>query len=315
MTPKVSLPLIIAALCFAFASLWSGFPQNEPLKLAVGPRLGAEALAFCLSTPEAEHLRSSIRTIEMSGVTSVERALENGVVDAAILSLDEALQMNDGDTTVQLVKAMEISTGGDRMIASTRIQSINDLRNSSIGVEIRSCNHYFLHQILKRAGLSLNDINLIPITSSEIRDARGRARFDAILVTDPEAITLENSDAHVLFDSSQLTPPIVRILVVRSSSLTPHREKLADLIRLIDSIAPGLTSENPAFVSFLERRTGLSTTNVIRILNRTTFCSDIGADFLIQNQPLAAIIAETETNLKEAGLISEFSSGLKIVQP
>lgn len=277
---KYSRQLLIsvaAAVSFAFALLWHGLPPTRPFVLAVGTRMGSEALVFAL----AQGLPippSDLRLVEMVGVTALARALENEVVDAAILSLDEALQMGDGGQPVRIALMLEQSMGADVLLAKSGFSRIEDLRGRRIGVELRSAGHYLLHKALRSVDMGLEDVQLIPLTAREVPNAL-ESQVEALVVTEPDLRQVEVTETVRLFDSNELAKPIIRVLAVREAVWDEHRAVIQEICNRYFQAQPMMKPENGAFVGFISRRTGLSESNVVESITR---CDFLGRQEMVQ---------------------------------
>ncbi len=261
---------LAAVGCFAFAVLWRGLPEPNPLKLAVGTRLGSEALVYALSQGKALSA-SELRLIEMSGATAISRALENGVADAAVLSVDEAVQLNDAGQPVRFAFVLEESVGADVLLTTAKVPQLKDLKGARIGVEVRSSGHYLLFKALERGGLTLADVELIPLTRREVPTALQEGAVDALVVTEPDAVQIAKNDALRLFDSSMLEFPILRVLAVRESAWDSNARMLKILVQRYLQAQPRMRATDAEFLEYLMRRTGLDKQAVVRMLEHCHF--------------------------------------------
>jgi NitT/TauT family transport system substrate-binding protein len=300
--------LIVLAVvgCFVFALLWPGLPSPRPLVVAVGTRMGSEALVFALAQG-VPMPASELRLVEMVGVTALARALENEVVDAAILSLDESLQMGDGGQPVRIALLLERSIGADVLLAPARISRIEDLRGCRIGVELRSAGHYLLHKALTSVGMDLRDVELIPLTAREVPNAL-EGQVDALVVTEPDLRHVKTANLVRLFDSGELKKPIIRVLAVREAVWEENREVLRELCARYFDAQPKMTAENAAFVAFIARRTGLTESEASDAIRRCEFLdreemlsltAEGGVDEILAAKRMEMIRAELLVGQKE----------------
>jgi NitT/TauT family transport system substrate-binding protein len=296
------LVLLAAVGCFVFAYFWKGLADPDPLKLAVGTRLGSEALVFALDQGPAVP-PSQLRVVEMVGATALARALENGVVDAAILSLDEAVQMNAAGHPVRLAMILEVSLGADVVLGTARVKRLEDLKGMRVGVEIRSSGHYLLSRALEKGGLKLGDVELVPLVPREAPMALTSGQVDALVATEPDVSPLEKEAYPRLFDSSELKSPLMRVLAVREGAWESHREVLGLLAKRFVSAQPDMTAGNAKFGSFLERRTGLDTAMVGRCLRHCRFPSVEEMVDWMSGGKLQAVMEEKAGFMVETGLM------------
>jgi len=296
----ILITLSVAA-CFAFALGWSGLPFARPLVVAVGTRMGSEALVFALSQ-DGPIPASKLRLVEMVGVTALARALENEVVDAAILSLDEALQMGDGGQPVRIVLLLEQSRGADVLLAQSRFTRIEELRGRRIGVELRSAGHYLLHKALKSVEMDLRDVELIPLTAREVPNALD-SQVDALVVTEPDLRHVATEKSVRLFDSSALQQPIIRVLAIREAVWQQHYEVLREICVRFFEAQPQMTAEDVEFVSFIARRTGLTEAEASDSIRRCGFLDRAEMLLLAEGGGVDAILASKRLEMIQAELL------------
>lgn len=303
MSTRLKKIVILAAAfaCFAFALFWGGVPSSRPLVVAVGARMGSEALVFALSRGEPMP-PSELRLVEMVGVTALARALENEVVDAAILSLDEALQMSDGGQPVRIALLLERSRGADVLLARPGITKIQALRGQRIGVELRSAGHYLLHKALRSVGMDLSDVQLIPLTAREFPNAL-EDQVDALVVTEPDLRHVISEEAVRLFDSSELKKPIVRMLAVREAVWEEHHEVIQKICDRFFEAQWQMTDQDEEFVSFIARRTGLTLDEAKGAIRRCGFLNREEMLSLAENGGIEAILASKRQEMIQAELL------------
>ena len=301
--------LAAAAGCFGFAFFWQGLKEPQPFKLAVGSRMGSEALVFALNQAEA-FPPDRLRMVEMFGATALSRALENEVVDAAILSLDEALQMNDAGHPLRIALLLEKSVGADVLLGAASVTKLEMLKGKRVGVELRSSGHYLLSKALTSVGLTLADVQLIPITARETPGVLLSDEVDALVVTEPDVRRVESVEANRLFDSSQLQHPIMRVLAVREAVWEAHESVLRQLVALFFEAQARMNADDELFLSFLERRTRLTREAITTCLK---FSSFLGREELLDwmgSGKLEEVLNAKASDMMQSGLLRAGPSNL-----
>ncbi len=300
---RTVLVLLAAAGCFAFAIFWSGFREEEPFRLAVGTRPGSEALIFAL-THDGLLPAQDLRLIEMAGATAISRALENGVVDAAVISLDEALQMNDAGHPVRLVLVLEESRGADVLLVPRGIESLPMLKGKKVGAEVRSSSHFLLYKALSKVGLSLADVELLPFTGREVSAAFEAEHVDAIVVTEPDAQRFPPGELSRLFDSAELDDPILRVLAVREAVWEQKKRVVTMVADRYLKIQPQMKAENEVFCRFLAHRMRLPPDAVQRCLRYVHFPGREENQVWLGSDRLDKIMESKMRDMVDGGLLS-----------
>lgn len=203
--------------------------QPEPvLRVATNVWPGYEPLYLARSLGLYD--QSPIRLVEMNSASEVAHALRQGTVEAAALTLDEALTLMQDGVNLRVVLVMDVSNGADVLLARREIASLQALRGKRVGVEEDAVGAVMLDAALDAAGLSGKDIRLVPLTVNEHAAAWREHRVDAVVTFEPVRTQLMREGAHEIFSSSQIPGRIVDVLVVRADLIDQHPATLKTLI-------------------------------------------------------------------------------------
>jgi NitT/TauT family transport system substrate-binding protein len=173
----------------------------------------------------------NIRLVEMPSNNQVSQALRNGMIEAACLTLDEALSLMQDGMDLRVVLVMDVSLGADVVLARPEIDSLKALRGKRIGVENAAVGAVMLDAALQAGGLQAQDVTIIPLTVDEHAAAYLAGKVDAAVTFEPVRSTLLKEGARILFDSSQVPGRIVDVLVVRSEIAAAHAEALKKVLK------------------------------------------------------------------------------------
>ncbi len=207
-TPAVDKPMNLASID------WLGY---APLYLA-------EKLAYM--KPEKIHL------IELTSASEVMRNFRNGTVDAATLTLDEALVLKSEGFDLQIVLVMDISHGSDVIIAQKTIKTMSELVGKRVGLEKTALGAYMLNRALDLSGLSADDIKTTSLEFSEHEHAFLTGEIDAVVTFGSAYSRLNNAGGNVVFSSKEIPGEIVDVLVIRDSYLKEHRDNVTHALKV-----------------------------------------------------------------------------------
>ena len=99
---------------------------------------------------------------------------------------------------------IDASVGGDGILAKNAITSVQDLKGKTVAVNQGSVSEWFLAQVLKKNGLSLNDVKEQQMTSGEAGAAFVAGRVDVAVTWEPWlSKASKTSFGHVLVSSKQ----------------------------------------------------------------------------------------------------------------
>lgn len=166
-----------------------------------------------------------IRLLEYPHATGVLRAFDNGLLDAALLTLDEALQLASRGHDLEILLIADISAGADALYARPAIDSLAALAGQRIGVENTALGGYFLARILDLADLDASAVQVVSLPIHEHAEALRRGRIDASLNFASSEPALRAAGARRLLDSRALPEAIIDVLVVERSRVDARRRQ------------------------------------------------------------------------------------------
>jgi len=163
--------------------------------------------------------------------TEVSQAMRDGSIEVAALTMDEALLLAETIPDIQVVLVVDFSNGADVLMANPNISTLKDLKGHKLGVESSGLGGYVVSRALDKAGLSLQDVHIMPIGSSEHEEAFKQKLVDAVVTFEPVRSNLLKAGAKILFDSSQIPGEIIDVLVVRQDILKTHKVAMENLVQ------------------------------------------------------------------------------------
>lgn len=220
---------LLVSFLLSFGLSSCGRDQHGPVLVGTNVWLGYEPLFMARDLgffPDQE-----VRLLEFTSNTDSIHALRQGTLDAAALTLDEALLLARDNIDFQVVLVMDFSHGADVILAQPEITDFRDLKGRKIGVENTAVGAYMLVRALETHGLSATDITPVPLEVFEHEKAFAAGSVDAVVTFEPVRSKLLAKGAQQLFDSSKIPHEIVDVLIVRRDSLEQHRAHLKDLVK------------------------------------------------------------------------------------
>jgi len=194
-------------------SVWPGY---EPLHLA-------SEMGYFDKMP--------IKLVEYTSASEVIRAFRNGAIDGALLTLDEVILLAETGLDVKAVLVLDVSHGGDVVLAKPERKTLRDLKGRKIGVETTALGAYVLTPALQRSGMTVSDVTVVPVEIGEHQRAYERGIVDAVVTFEPVKTKILNMGARKLFDSSQIPGEIVDILVIRGDFLKKNRGQIEGVLK------------------------------------------------------------------------------------
>jgi NitT/TauT family transport system substrate-binding protein len=187
---------------------------------------------------EPLHLASELDYIDSSRIVLIDstsphgsiQGLRNGDLDAVALTLDEVLLLVDQGVELEVVLVCDFSNGGDAILATPYIESVEQLKGKRIGLESTALGSYLLSRALERNGMVLEDVERRYIKVSGHKQALQRAEVDAVVTFEPVRSELLSSGSRELFSSREIPHEIVDVLAVRKSYAMQYPQRVKELI-------------------------------------------------------------------------------------
>lgn len=173
---------------------------------------------------------SGFQLLEYPSASGVLRAFRNGMLDAAMLTVDETLGLMANGHELEILLITNISAGADVVYAMPPIREPADLLGKRIGVEDSALGAFFLARVLDQAGLRRDQLDVVSLPVQEHRNAMLEGKLDAVLTFASEGPALKTLGARRLLDSRDLPNEIIDVLVVDRQRVSPQaRRRLQSL--------------------------------------------------------------------------------------
>lgn len=269
---KKIFTISIATVTLCTAILASCTKVEPPLRVGANVWPGYETLYLARSLGYYDN--TPIRLVDYPSGTEEVRAYRNGEIEAAGISIDQALVLAATNPDVKIVVVMDFSNGGDVILGKPEIQNLQGLKSRPVGVESTALGAFIITRALEQKSMSPQDIKIVSLGVSEHERAFKDGKVDAVVTFGSARTKLLAAGAKLLFDSSQIPGEIVDVLIVREEVINKQPKALQALVdgrfRALDYLtknpqdaasrmAPrtGVTPEQ-----FLESLKGLSSPNL-----------------------------------------------------
>jgi NitT/TauT family transport system substrate-binding protein len=218
--------LRLAALAAGSAAV-AGCTPGGPITVGIHPWPGYEPLYLARVFG---WLADGVRLREGQTAGDSVAALQAGEVDAAALTLDEALSVRASGVALTIVLVFDSSVGADMVMARPSIQALADVAGRRIAVERGAVGELVLQKLLEAAGLDEADVTVLDLAPDRQLDAWRAGEIDVAIGYEPTSSPLGREGARRLFDSRQFPGVIFDVLAVRSDRLAAHRAQVDALL-------------------------------------------------------------------------------------
>lgn len=150
-------------------------------------------------------------------------ALASGNIDGLGNVLDREVIHFAKGTPETVIFAMDESAGGDGIVASAGVLSMDHLKGKTVGLDKSSTSYFFFLTALERAGVEEADVTIQEMGASDAGAAFVAGKLDAAVTWEPWLSKAgEREGGHVLASSKDYPRTIVDVLVLRKDVIDAH---------------------------------------------------------------------------------------------
>lgn len=229
--------------------------KNTKISITLTPWVGYYPLYYAMEKGIAKELGVDLRIVETMSVADFRRAAVKAHIDGFACSLTELTQLNQIlDEPLNVVAYPDYSNGGDVIVASKSIETLDDLIGKSIGFEWQALGHFVITLAFKNASLDSSRIQHVNVEQIGAAQKFENGDIDAYVTYPPISTNLlKAQNLHVVFDSSEIPFQIMDALVVKSAS---GIEKVKLLEDVWAAAMNNIKNDPQPFVNFVAKQLG-----------------------------------------------------------
>jgi NitT/TauT family transport system substrate-binding protein len=157
--------------------------------------------------------------------------LTAGQIDANSQTLGDTVNSVAGGADQVIVLVNDNSTGNDKVIVREGINSVTDLKGKKVAAEEGTVDHFLLLLGLKKAALSPQDIQFVPLETGKAAAAFVGGQVDAVAVFAPFTTqALKRPGSKELFSSKNFPGAISDHLVFTRKFVNEHPDQVQALV-------------------------------------------------------------------------------------
>ena len=239
-----SLKTLTAALSLALAATGVASAQETKVSIAISGWTGFAPLTLA---KEAGIFKKNGLDVTIRKIPQKDRhlAIASGDVQCAATTVETWIVWNtNGVATTQLFK-MDQGMGSDGIVARNGIEKVTDLKGKTIAVSAPGTNpHFTLSWILKKNGLTLNDVKLVTLEPAPAANAfvAGTGNLDAAVTYEPYLslvrdkpesgkLIADSLQYPMVFDTFGCTPKFIKENPKAAKALTESYFEALEMIK------------------------------------------------------------------------------------
>ncbi|MEW6764646.1 MAG: ABC transporter substrate-binding protein [Pseudomonadota bacterium] len=222
-----------------------------------------------------------IHMVQYPSTSDVIKDFQGEILDAAAVTLDEALKLAASGMDIDIVLPLDVSHGADGLVAKDTIHELAELKGKRIGVENTALGAYLLGRSLEKAGLKTNDVIIVPLEIPDHPKAWANGAIDAAITFEPQLSQLRAANGRILLDTRDLPNEVIDVLVVRRDAVREHRDALERLSASWHQIIANLDSQPSLTLPAIATASGYSTDALRLAYSGLTFPNRSNAEMML----------------------------------
>lgn len=159
-------------------------------------------------------------------------ALESNDFQGDLTTVDTNVRTIAAGVDLVQVMVVDDSNGADGIVATADVQAVPDLAGKDVGVKVGATSYVFLLSVLKDAGMTVDDINVVDMNPGEAGTAFVAGQIDAAVTWEPFlSKATKREGGHVLVSSAEAPGLIVDSLAIRRDWVDAHPDAVVGLIQ------------------------------------------------------------------------------------
>ncbi|NWF37088.1 ABC transporter substrate-binding protein [Mariprofundus sp. KV] len=209
--------------------LMTACSQERPLTVAMHPWLGYQSMP--LAQQEGWISRDRVTLIHTKSSTFSMQKMSSGEVDAAALTLDEAIQLRSQGADVSVILIFDISSGADVVLARFEMEKLIAQSEITIGIESNALGTLMFAKFIEISGLDRSKFRIINVTADQHESFWNQKGADMLITYEPMASALIKKGAIRVTDTRSMADAVFDVLVVRNDVMKSMDSALLHLLQ------------------------------------------------------------------------------------
>ena len=217
---KKMLSLILAlALVFSLAAASASAADSpKKMKIAFCTWAGYAPLFIAKENGYFADQGYDVEIVIIEDESTYGAAFVSNSIQALGQVLDRDIIQFDAGAPEQYVCTMDASTGGDGLIATAEIKTMDDLKGKAVALDKSATSYFFFLQALADSSITEDQINIVEMGNDEAGEAFLAGRVDAAVTWEPALSNCSDREGgHILVSSAEYPKAIIDVLTVSST--------------------------------------------------------------------------------------------------
>jgi NitT/TauT family transport system substrate-binding protein len=260
--------LVVGVLCLLLGGCTHSGPQKgAPLKIGLVTWIGYGPFYVASEKGFFAENNVDVQFERIEGDVERRAAIASGRLDGIALTLDSMIVLRTNGIPLKTVMAIDVSNGGDGIVAVKEIHTIEELKGKQIAFPLGLPSHFFLYSALKSRNMKMSDIKPIFMDADQAGSAFASGKLDAAVTWEPWlSKASEVGSGHVLIDSKQLPGKIQDVLFMREDVIAKRSAEIEGLIKAWYKAIEFTTANPQEAGTIMSRALGLPNDKVAKLI-------------------------------------------------
>src|SRR5207302_4027509 len=176
--------------------------NTPPLRIGLVTWIGYGPLYIAQEKGFFREQKLDVDLQRIEGDVERRAAIASGRLDGIALTLDSMIVLRTNGIPLRTVMAIDVSNGGDGIVAVKDIHSIEDLKGKQIAFPMGLPSHFFLYSALKTRNMDISAVKPINMDADAAGSAFASGNLDAAVTWEPGLSKADEVGlGHILMDS------------------------------------------------------------------------------------------------------------------
>jgi NitT/TauT family transport system substrate-binding protein len=235
-------------------------PSAEPtvIKMGIEPWIGYGpwwiAIEKGYDTKHGVKIQASTFTTD----ADINSAFAAHRIDAENLATHTGVRFLGSGVDLKFVLFEDVSLTADAVLAGPDIRSIKDLKGKKVAYEEGTTSDLLLRYALAKNGMSIDDINVVPIPASDAGAAAIAGKVDAAVTYEPylTAALKEGKGFHLVYTAGRRPGIISDLLAVDPAFAQEHPDAIVGALRAWDDALAFYRSHTAEAQAIIAKKVG-----------------------------------------------------------
>lgn len=191
-----------------------------PCKIAFCTWAGYAPVFIGIEKGYFEEQGYDVEVVIMEDESTYGSAFMSGSIQALGQVLDRDIIQYDAGAPEQYVCTMDCSTGGDGLVASAEIQSVDDLAGKKVALDKSATSYFFFLQVLADSNITEEQIEIVEMGNDAAGEAFIAGYVDAAVTWEPALSNCDQREGgHILVSSADYPKAIIDVLTISTDFL------------------------------------------------------------------------------------------------